>query len=74
LCGLKNAEHTQEFPGGSIASPGLPIGISGDLRGVVERYDMAPVLAASDTRILATLAEKTIFVVRSALTLRKVAA
>lgn len=49
------------------------------LRGLMERYDMvildsAPVLAVSDTRILATLAEKTIFVVRWAATSHKVAA
>jgi polysaccharide biosynthesis transport protein len=49
------------------------------LRGLMERYDMvildsAPVLAVSDTRVLATLAEKTLFVVRWASTSRKVAA
>ena len=49
------------------------------LRGLMERYDMvildsAPVLAVSDTRILATLAEKTLFVVRWASTSHKVAA
>lgn len=49
------------------------------LRGLMERYDMvildsAPVLAVSDTRILATLAEKTVFVVRWASTSHKVAA
>jgi succinoglycan biosynthesis transport protein ExoP len=48
------------------------------LRGLMERYDMvildsAPVLAVSDTRILATLAEKTLFVVRWASTSHKVA-
>jgi len=49
------------------------------LRGLMERYDMvildsAPVLAVTDTKILATLAEKTIFVVRWASTSQKVAA
>jgi capsular exopolysaccharide synthesis family protein len=49
------------------------------LRGLMERYDMvildsAPVLAVSDTRILSTLAEKTLFVVRWASTSHKVAA
>ena len=49
------------------------------LRGLMERYDMvildsAPVLAVSDTRVLATLAEKTLFVVRWASTSHKVAA
>jgi succinoglycan biosynthesis transport protein ExoP len=49
------------------------------LRGLMERYDMvildsAPVLAVSDTRILATLAEKTLFIVRWASTSHKVAA
>ncbi len=49
------------------------------LRGLMERYDMvildsAPVLAVSDTKVLATLAEKTIFVVRWAATSHKVAA
>jgi polysaccharide biosynthesis transport protein len=49
------------------------------LRGLMERYDMvildsAPVLAVSDTCILATLAEKTLFVVRWASTSHKVAA
>jgi polysaccharide biosynthesis transport protein len=49
------------------------------LRGLMERYDMvildsAPVLAVSDTRILATLAEQTLFVVRWASTSHKVAA
>jgi succinoglycan biosynthesis transport protein ExoP len=49
------------------------------LRGLMDRYDMvildsAPVLAVSDTRILATLAEKTLFVVRWASTSHKVAA
>jgi exopolysaccharide transport family protein len=48
------------------------------LRGLMERYDMvildsAPVLAVSDTRVLATLAEKTLFVVRWASTSHKVA-
>jgi polysaccharide biosynthesis transport protein len=46
---------------------------------LTERYDMvildsAPVLAVSDTRVLATLAEKTLFVVRWASTSHKVAA
>ncbi|HWI28730.1 MAG TPA: polysaccharide biosynthesis tyrosine autokinase [Stellaceae bacterium] len=49
------------------------------LRGLMERYDMiildsAPVLAVSDTRVLATLAEQTLFVVRWASTSHKVAA
>ncbi|MGO8917844.1 MAG: GumC family protein [Stellaceae bacterium] len=49
------------------------------LRGLMERYDMvildsAPVLAVSDTRVLATLAEATLFVVRWASTSHKVAA
>src|SRR5262249_48283453 len=49
------------------------------LRGLAERYDVvildsAPVLAVSDTRVLATLAEKTLFVVRWASTSHKIAA
>jgi polysaccharide biosynthesis transport protein len=49
------------------------------LRGLMERYDMiildsAPVLAVSDTRVLATLAEQTLFMVRWASTSHKVAA
>jgi polysaccharide biosynthesis transport protein len=49
------------------------------LRGLMERYDMvildsAPVLAVSDTRVLATLAETTVFVARWASTSHKVAA
>jgi capsular exopolysaccharide synthesis family protein len=49
------------------------------LHGLTERYDMvildsAPVLAVSDTRVLAALAERTLFVVRWASTSRKVAA
>jgi succinoglycan biosynthesis transport protein ExoP len=49
------------------------------LRGLMERYDMvildsAPVLAVADTRVLATLAEQTLFVVRWASTSHRVAA
>jgi capsular exopolysaccharide synthesis family protein len=49
------------------------------LHGLTERYDMvildsAPVLAVSDTRVLAALAERTLFVVRWASTSHKVAA
>jgi exopolysaccharide transport family protein len=48
------------------------------LHGLTERYDMvildsAPVLAVSDTRVLATLAERTLFVVRWASTSHKIA-
>jgi capsular exopolysaccharide synthesis family protein len=49
------------------------------LRGLRERYDMvildsAPVLAVADTRVLATLADRTLFVVRWASTSHKIAA